>query len=106
MENLTFVHKIVKLHTIDPLEGHTVVVIEKIGEAGEEFRFEIEPGQRVPKTAADLFRWLRGGRGRDRYFAYAVTNNQELRLKYTAPVKMDDQAHTFTLIVNLGYAVA
>lgn len=106
MENLTLAQKIIKPHTIDPLEGHTVVVIEKIGEAGEEFRFEIEPGQRVPRTALDLFRWLRGGRARDRYFAYAVTNNQELRQKYSAPVRMEGQAHSFNLVINLAYAVA
>jgi len=105
MENLTFAHKIIKPHTVDPLEGHTVVIFEKIGEAGEEFRFEIEPGMRMPRSRIDLFKWLRG-RGGTNYFAYAVTNDPELRLRFATPVKMDVQAHTFMLVTSLAYAVS
>jgi hypothetical protein len=106
MDNLTFVQKVIKPHTVDPLEGHTVVVIEQIGEAGEEFRFEIEPGQRVPKSGIDLFKWLRGGRGGPNYFAYAVTDDPGLRFKFSVPVKMDTQAHSFMLVVSVDYRVA
>lgn len=106
MDNLTFAQKIIKQHTVDPLEGHTVVVIEQVGEAGEEFRFEIQPGERVPKNGIDLFRWLRGGRGGPNYFAYAVTGNPELRLRFSAPVKVDTQAHSFMLVVDVDYRVA
>ena len=106
MDNLTFIQKVIKPHTVDPLEGHTVVVIEQIGEAGEEFRFEIEPGQRVPKSGIDLFKWLRGGRGGPNYFAYAVTDDPRLRFKFSVPVKMDTQAHSFMLVVAVDYRVA
>lgn len=106
MENLTLAHKVIKPHTVDPLEGHTVVVFERVGEAGEEFRFEIEPGMRVPRTRLDLFKWLRGGRGGANYFAYAVNGDPELRLKFSTPVKMDNQAHTFILVTTLSWFVA
>jgi hypothetical protein len=106
MDNLTFIQKVIKPHTVDPLEGHTVVVIEQVGEAGEEFRLEIEPGQRVPKNGIDLFKWLRGGRGGPNYFAYAVTDDPSLRFKFSVPVKMDTQAHSFMLVVSVDYRVA
>lgn len=105
MENLTLAQKIIKPHTIDPLEGHTVVVLERIGTAGEEFRFEIEPGQRVPKTRLDLFKWLRGRTDQEKYFAYAVTGDPELRLNITTPVKMEDHVHTLMLLIAVSYSV-
>lgn len=106
MENLTLAQRIIKPHTVDPLDGHTVVVIERVGDAGEEFRFEIEPNMRAPKTKLDLFKWLRGGRGGPNYFAYAVNSHPQLRLEYAAPMKMDDQIHSFDVIITLGYHVS
>lgn len=105
MDNLTFTQKIIKPHTVDPLEGYTVVVVEKIGDAGEEFRFEIEAGQRLPRTRIDLFKWLRGRPAND-YFAFAVTGDRELRTTFSADVTMDDQAHEFTLVISLAFGVA
>src|SRR5690349_20842273 len=106
MENLTLIHKLIKPHTVDPLEGHTVVIFEKIGEAGEEFRFEIEPGMRKPKSPIGLLKWARGRRAGTSHFAYAVTSDPELRLRFSTPVKMDTQAHTFTLVTTMAYSIA
>jgi hypothetical protein len=105
MENLTLAMKVVKPHTIDPLEGHTVVIFETVGDAGEEYRFEIEPGQTRPKTKLNLFEWARG-RKAPNYFAYAVTGLPELRWTFTTDVVLDIQAHTFTLLVTLSYSVS
>lgn len=104
MENLTLTMKVAKPHTIDPLEGHTVVIFETVGEAGEEYRFEIEPGQTRPKTKLNLFEVLRG-RKAPNYFAYAVTGLPELQWTFTTDVVLDIQAHTFTLLVTLAYSV-
>lgn len=106
MENLTLAQRIIRPHTIDPLEGHTVVVFETIGTSGEEFRFEIGPGQRLPKTRLDLFGWLRGRRSDEKYFAYAVNGAPRLRETFSANVTMDIQAHGFALIIDLKYSVA
>ncbi len=105
MENLTLSMKVAKPHTIDPLEGHTVVIFEQVGDAGEEFRFEIEPGQTLPKTKRTLFEMLRG-RKPPNYFAYAVTGMPELRWTFTTDVVLDIQAHQFTLLVTLAYSVS
>lgn len=105
MENVTFAQKVIKPHTIDPLEGHTVVVLETIGQAGEEFRFEIEPGMRVPKTGLDIFKWIRGGRAGTNYFAYAVNGDPELRMRFATPIRLDNQAHTVTLTGSVAYSV-
>lgn len=106
MDNLTFAQRIIRPHTIDPLEGHTVVVFETIGTSGDEFRFEIGPGQRLPKTRLDLFGWLRGRRSDEKYFAYAVNGAPRLRETFSANVPMDIQAHSFALIIDLAYSVA
>jgi hypothetical protein len=106
MSNLTFAQKLLKPHTVDPLDGHTVVVVERIGTAGEEFRFEIEPGQRLPRSGVDLFRFLRGKSRNDKYFAFAVNGDPELRATFSAPVSMDDHIHDFHLLVELAYHVS
>jgi hypothetical protein len=104
MDNLTLSLKVAKPHTIDPLEGHTVVIFEKVGDAGEEYRFEIEPGQTRPRTKLNLFEWLRGQKPPN-YFAYAVSGLPELRWTFTTDVTLDIQAHKFTLLVTLAYSV-
>jgi len=105
MENLTLAQKIIRTHTIDPLEGHTVVVFESVGASGEEFRFEIEAGQRAPRTRLDLWGWLRGRRSDDKYFAYAVTGAPQLHETFSTHVTMDVQAYKFDLVVDLAYRV-
>ena len=105
MENLTLTMKVAKPHTIDPLEGHTVVIFEQVGSSGEEFRFEIAPGQTAPVTKPTLFETLRG-RKPPTYFAYAVTGLPELRWQFTADVTLDIQTHSFTLLVTLAYSVS
>lgn len=105
MENLTLMMKIAKPHTIDPLEGHTVVIFENVGNAGEEFRFEIAPGQTAPVAKRTIFEVIRG-RKPPTYFAYAVTGMPELRWQFTADVTLDIQTHTFTLLVTLTYSVS
>lgn len=105
MENLTLAQKIIRPHTIDPLEGHTVVVFETVGTSGEEFRFEIEAGQRVPQTRLDLWGWLRGRRSDDKYFAYAVSGAPQLHETFSTHVTMDVQAYAFDLVVDLAYRV-
>ncbi|HKR64395.1 MAG TPA: hypothetical protein VJZ00_11750 [Thermoanaerobaculia bacterium] len=106
IENLTLAQKVIKPHTIDPLEKHTVVVLERIGDAGEEFRFAIEPGQRVPKKWIGIILDLMRGRTlQDKYFAFAVTGDPDLRLHVPAPVKMDDHVHSLLLNIEIGYSV-
>jgi len=106
IENLTLAQKVIKAHTIDPLEKHTVVVLERIGDAGEEFRFAIEPGQRVPKKWLGIILDLMRGRTlQDKYFAFAVTGDPDLRLHVPAPVNMDDHVHSAQLNIDIGYSV-
>lgn len=105
MENLTLAQKIIRPHTIDPLEGHTVVVFETVGASGEEFRFEIEAGKRAPQTRLDLWGWLRGRRSDDKYFAYAVSGAPQLHETFSTHVTMDVQAYAFDLVVDLAYRV-
>ncbi len=105
MENLTLAQQILKTHVgVKPVEGHTVVVLEKTEGSGEEYRFEIEPGQTAPKTRLDLFQWLLGRRS-ERYFAYAVTGDPQLRTTFSTDVTLRTRIHTFALRITLGYRI-
>ncbi|MGA8808196.1 MAG: hypothetical protein WB973_09995 [Thermoanaerobaculia bacterium] len=106
IENLTLAQKVIKAHTIDPLEKHTVVVLERIGDAGEEFRFAIEPGQRVPKKWLGVILDLMRGRTlQDKYFAFAVTGDPDLRVHVSERANMEDHVHWVMLNIEIGYTV-
>ncbi|MEA2415004.1 MAG: hypothetical protein QOI58_1661 [Thermoanaerobaculia bacterium] len=106
IENLTLAQKVIKVHTIDPLEKHTVVVLERIGDAGEEFRFAIEPGQRVPKKWLGIILDLMRGRTlQDKYFAFAVTGDPDLRVHVSERANMEDHVHWVMLNIDIGYTV-
>jgi hypothetical protein len=105
MDNLTIDQQILKTHIgVKPVEAHTVVVLEKTEGSGEEFRFEIEPGQTAPKTGLDIFQWLRGRRS-DRYFAYAVTDDPQ-RTTFSTDVVLRTRIHTLALRITLAYHVS
>jgi len=86
MENLTVDLGVLKPHVVAPLEGYTVVVLERVGESGQEFRYLLQPGERPPTPSfrfLDLFgSWQRA----PRFLAFAVTDNPELRAFATVDV--------------------
>jgi hypothetical protein len=101
MENITFTHSVLRKHTIDPLEGHTVVVLEQIGDAGEKFRFEIQPEHEPPKASLFRLPW----RAQPNYFAYAVTASS-LQAQFGADIRMDDLLHKFVMNIRVTYSVS
>lgn len=103
--NLTFMQNIIRLHTPDALEGHTVVVLEKMGAAGETFRYELRPGQLPPKRPLNLLELFKGDHSGPIYLAFAVTDNSELRTSTTAAVKTDDQKHSFSASIQIAFKV-
>jgi hypothetical protein len=105
-ENITYSRKIIKPHTPEALEGHTVVVLEKRGTGGEAFQFQLKPGQVPPKPRLNLKELFRGETGSSGYVAFAVTDNSELRTNLTAPVVTDDQKHAFSLTIQLSCRVS
>jgi hypothetical protein len=105
-QNLTFIQNVIRAHTPDALEGHVVVVLEKVGTGGEAFRYELRPGQTPPKRMLNLLELLRGETSGPGYVAFAVTDNSELRASTTADIRTDDQKHAFTVTLQLSFKVA
>jgi hypothetical protein len=106
MDNLTFTEQVIKIHPADPvapLAGHIVVVFEKIGTGGEEFRFDLREGQRPPAQSRTI-RSLFGER--PQFIAFAVTAERQRRLTFSTNVTMDVALHTFALSIDLVYCIS
>jgi hypothetical protein len=103
--NLTFTSNILRSHTADALEGHTVVVFEKTGTAGESFRYQLRPGQTPPKQQLNLIELFRSDKSGPTYFAFAVTDHPELRTSTTTAVTTDDQKHSFSATISAAFRV-
>src|SRR5688572_17898075 len=102
MKNLTFDEKLIREHRAEPLEGHTVVVLERVGDAGEKFHSLLEPGARRPRPGL-LAMFL----GRPNlYFAYAVDATSSRPLVFTQHVAMSERGREFHLQFTLWYRVS
>jgi hypothetical protein len=101
MSNQTFEERLVRDCPAEPLEGHNVVVFERVGEAGEKFRTILPPGTPLKRGLLDRL-WAQG-----RFFAVAVDASPDLHLDATEHVVLEDQeAHRFDLRLDLYYSVA
>src|SRR5215212_5838964 len=93
MSNLTFEERL--------LEGHAVVVFERVGEAGERFHSILPPGTPLAKARGLLAVF----QAQVSYFAVAVNAAPELHLNFRERVVLDDEAgHGFDLLFDLSYA--
>jgi hypothetical protein len=102
MSNLTFDEMLIRQHKAEPLEGHTVVVLERVGEEGEKFHSVLEPGAERPRQG--LISYLLGKP--NVYFAFAVNASKSRLLSFTENVEMAERAHDFELHFSLWYRVA
>lgn len=101
MNNLTFEEGLIRAHRIEPLEGHTVVVLERVGDAGERFHSLLEPGTAPPRNG------LRRSFGTPaRYFAFAVDASKARLLDFTEQVEMAEGAQAFEVHFSLFYRVS
>jgi esterase/lipase superfamily enzyme len=100
--NLTFDELLIRPHKAAPLEGHTVVVLERVGETGEKLHSVLEPGAERPRQS--LTSSLLGKP--DRYFAFAVDTSKGRSLSFTEHVETAERAHGFELHFSLWYRVA
>jgi regulator of protease activity HflC (stomatin/prohibitin superfamily) len=83
-----------------PREGHTVVVLEQVGDDGERFHSLIEPGgEAAKKTLVERMR------GSPPFPAFAVPRAPENFETIEAPVRLSDQVSTFTLSIRLSFRV-
>lgn len=106
MDNLTLEQRVLKPHVgVKPVEGHTVVVMEKLDGTGEEFRFALKPGETAPTEGFDLFQRLLGRRN-DRYFSYAVTDLANLRMTFSIDATLRSRIDTIALRITFGYHVS
>lgn len=94
MSNLTFDEGLIREHTAEPLEGHVVVVLERVGETGERFHSLIEPG------GTSLGPSPRG------YLAFAVDASRPRTLSFTEPVGTMHGVHVFELRLSVEYYVS
>jgi hypothetical protein len=101
MSNLTFDHRLLKEHTPEPLEGHAVVVFERVGEAGDELHSILLPGAAPVKPGFPL-----PFRKRPEYFAYAVDTSPERHLDFNESMRLADHVSEFRVVFNLAYAVS
>jgi hypothetical protein len=102
MSNLTFDHRLLKEHTPEPLEGHAVVVFERVGEAGDEFHSILHPGSAPVKPGLLPIPF----RKRPEYFAYAVDTSPERHLDFNESMRLADHVSEFRVVFNLAYAVS
>ncbi|MBB4638130.1 hypothetical protein [Longimicrobium terrae] len=100
MSNLTFDHRLLKEHTPEPLEGHAVVVFERVGEGGDKLHSVLLPGAPPVKPGIVLF-----GR-KPEYFAYAADTAPERHLDFTESMRLADHVSEFRVVFNLAYSVA
>ncbi len=101
MSNQTFEERLVKDCLAEPLEGHNVVVFERVGETGEKFRTILPPGTPLKRGLLDRL-WPQG-----RFFAVAVDASPELHLDVKEHVVLEDEvAHRFELLMDLYYSVS
>jgi|GEM_PF-2650995 len=101
MSNLTFDENLVRECKAEPLEGHTVVVLERVGEKGEKFHSLLEPGAERPRQ--NPFAVLIGKPSV--YLAYAVDASRGRSLEFTQHVQMAERVHDFDLHFSLWYRV-
>lgn len=102
MSNLTFDHHLLKKHTPDPLEGHAVVVFERVGRAGDEFHSVLLPGAapvRPPLVTLPF-------RKRPEYFAYAIDSSPERHLDFSESMRLPGRMVEFRVVIHLAYAVS
>jgi hypothetical protein len=106
MDNLTLAEGVIKPHVVGPLEGYSVVVLERTPKGGEVLRYVLMSGQEPAKRAfrfTDLFR----ARPQDKEFiAYAVTANLDLRTSLTFEVTSANQTHSFDVTVHIEFRVS
>ncbi len=101
MSNQTFEERLVRDHPAEPLEGHNVVVFERVGEAGEKFRTILPPGTPLKRGLLERL-WPQG-----RFFAVAVDASPDLHLDVSQHVVLEDEeAHRFDLLLDLYYSVS
>lgn len=79
-----------------------MVVLERVGEAGEKFHSVLESGGDPP--SAGLLRWLLGKPSV--YFAFAVDASRNRPLNFDELVHMSERAHKFQLHFTLWYRVS
>lgn len=99
MSNLTFDERLICEHTPEPLGGHTVVVLERVGEAGEKFHSLLEPGAQAVRPG--FISVLRGKPSP--YIAFAVDTSRDRSLSFSEHVVMEDHLHEFDLHFSLWY---
>lgn len=100
MSNLTFEERLVHDVRAEPLEGHNVVVFDRVGEAGEKFLTILPPGTPMKRGLLDLVR-------QPRYFGVAVDASPDLHLDVREHVVLeDDEAHRMELLFDLYYSVS
>jgi esterase/lipase superfamily enzyme len=102
MSNLTFDEGLIREHTPEPLEGHTVVVLERVGESGEKFHSLLKPGDELPwqiTLAASL-------RRPHLYFAFAVETSRVHRLTFSERVAMPNRPDALEVQFTLLSRVA
>lgn len=99
MSNLTFEESLVRDVRAEPLEGHNVVVFDRVGEAGEKFVTILPPGTAMKRGLLDLVR-------QPRYFGVAVDASPDLHLDVRDHLVLeDDEAHRVELLFDLYYSV-
>ncbi|HYR10421.1 MAG TPA: hypothetical protein VEQ60_21785 [Longimicrobium sp.] len=102
MSNLTLDENLIRPHKPEPLEGHTVVVLERVGEEGEKFHSLLEPGAERPRQG--LIAYLLGKP--NVYFAFAVDASKHRALSFSEQVEMAERPHNLELHFSLWYRAA
>lgn len=99
MQNLTFQEGLIREHKPEPLEGHTVVVLKRVGEAGERLHAVLEPGSERVRGSV-----IASMLGRPEvYVAFAVDDAHSRRLTFEEHVRMAEHAYDFHLHFSLWY---
>lgn len=100
--NLTFQEGLIREHKAEPLQGHRVVVLKRVGEAGERPHAVLDPNS--DRVRGNPLTSLFGSP--DVFIAFAVAEASSRQLNWEEHVRMAEHEYDFHLGFSLWYRAA
>jgi hypothetical protein len=103
MSNLTISENLVREVPLAPIPGHALVVYKRIN-GGRTFQAELSPEEQFKEEKTSW--WKRYLSDPPSYTAYAVNLNEQLKLKFSRRILLQNQIDGFDLIFRLKYRIS
>ena len=102
MPNLTITEEVAREVPLAPIPGHALVVYKQVDE-GRSFFHELSPEQQFKEEKTAW--WKRFISNPPSYVAFAINLNEDLNLKFSRRVLLQDHVSSFDLLFKLKYSV-